>query len=101
MDRFCDKKAVALIRWSRDLNRSCVAEEYLYLFSTQIPIRWRPGTGFTEFKHAGLLADLFNLCQLHISYTKYVKLSRSFIMEKVCHYLPSDMGERGYNEKSY
>ena len=38
------------------------------------------------------LVDLFNLCQLHISYTKYVKLFlRSLTKEKLYHYLPGDM----------
>ena len=40
----------------------------------------------------GSLLDLFNLCQLHISYTKYVKLFlRSLTKEKLYHCLPGDM----------
>ena len=48
------------------------------------------------FKHiAGSLVD-FNLCQVHISYTRHVRLFlRSFIKEKVCHCLPGDMGVGG------
>ena len=51
------------------------------------------------FKHAGSKVNLFNLCQLHISYAIYVKLLRSLIKEKVCHYLPGNMWTRGYKEK--
>ena len=40
-----------------------------------------------------LLADLFNSCQLHISYAKFVTLFlRSLIKEKVCQYLAGYMG---------
>ena len=35
------------------------------------------------------------------SYTKYVKLFfKVCVKEKLCHYLPGDMGRPGYNEKS-
>ena len=84
------------IRWRRDLKRSSIVDEYLYLFSTQIYIRKEARN---RFNHAGSLVDLFNLCQLHISYTIDVKLLRYLIKEKVCHYFPGGMGERGYNEK--
>ena len=62
----------------------------------------RLGTGFIDFKHViGSLVDLFNLCQLHVSYTKYLNyFLRSLIKEKVCHYLAGGMGWRGYKVKS-
>ena len=87
------------------LNSSCVADKwctgviFLILKST---LGRRLKTGFLQiFKHVtGSLVDLFNSCQLHISYTKYVNyFLRFLIKEKVCHYLPDDMGERVY-EKS-
>ena len=34
----------------------------------------RLGSVLWIFKHVDLLVDLFNSCQLHTSYTKYVKL---------------------------
>ena len=55
----------------------------------------RLGTGFIDFKYViGALVDLFNSCQLYISYIRHVKLFlRALIKEKICHYLPGDMGE--------
>ena len=49
----------------------------------------------------GSLVDLFDSCQLHVSYTKHLlflslfssfKIIKSLIKEKVCQYLPGDMG---------
>ena len=52
------------------------------------------------FKHVfGSLVDLFNSCQIHISYMKYeqimkkMKIWKNLIKEKVCRSLPGDMGE--------
>ena len=64
------------------LNRSCVADEYLYLFNTQIHIRYEARNRFfIIFKHVigstdliCSIVDLFNSCQFHISCTKHVKL---------------------------
>ena len=46
------------------------------------------------FKHvADSLVDLFNSSQLHISYTRHVKLFfKTLNKEKVCHYLPGNKG---------
>ena len=85
------------------LNGSCIAYEYLDLFSTQIHIRQEARNWCLKiFKHfVGSLVDPFNSCQLHISYTKYVKLFFKvfLIREKVCRCLPGDMKGGGIMKK--
>ena len=53
------------------------------------------------FKHvAGSLVDLFISCQLHISYTRHVKLFLKVLdQEKSCHYLRVDIGAGGIMKK--
>ena len=59
----------------------------------------RLGKGFIDHV-IGALVDLFNSCQLHISCTRYIKISlRCLIKEKVCHCLPGDIGGRGIRKK--
>ena len=85
------------------LNMSCVADEYMYFLILKCTLGRRLGTDFLQiFKHVtGSLVDLFNSCQLHISYTTHAKLffkvldqGKTFSLFAWLH------GGRKYNKKS-
>ena len=44
------------------------------------------------FKHVGSFVDLFSSCQLHISFTKYVKIFFKVFDQGKSHYVPGDIG---------